>query len=77
VRYRVGLQPAGFGEVPVVGADRDVVLEQAAGLRSAATAMFALRFARGQRPGGLPLRKAGSPPQPVRALSSLMACLRL
>ena len=59
MRHGVSLQPAGLGDVPVVGADRYVVLEQASGLRAAATAVLALRFARGQHP--VHVRRADGP----------------
>ena len=49
MRHGVGLQPAGLGDVPVVGADGDVVLEQAAGLGAAAATVLALRFAWSQQ----------------------------
>ncbi len=47
VRHGVGFKEPGPGDVPVVGANRDVVLEQAPGLGATATTMLALGFARG------------------------------
>ncbi len=51
--HRVGLQEPGPGDVPVVGAHGDVMLEQAAGFGGAASTMPQACLARGQQPVGV------------------------